>query len=77
MDKNTLQLVNIGLSIFNKLQTIQHRQIRMNNDLAKQQLLHRRGQRRNANATDAELISATETNSQRRDVSPPNHDPII
>lgn len=69
MDKSTLQLVNIGLSIFNKLQTIQHRQIRMNNDLAKQQLLHRRGQRRNANATDAELISATETNSQRRDAS--------
>ena len=69
MDKNTLQLVNIGLSIFNKLQTIQHRQIRMNNDLAKQQLLHRRSQRRNANATDAELISATEANSQRRDAS--------
>ena len=74
MDKNTLQLVNIGLSIFNKLQTIQHRQIRMNNDLAKQQLLHRRNQRRNANATDAELISATETNSQRRDAgsNPPD-----
>ena len=34
--KSSMQMLNLGLSIFNKLQTMQYRQIRMARDLKRQ-----------------------------------------
>lgn len=56
--KSTMQMINLGLSIFNKVQTMQHRQIRMANDMKRSQLSRAtRGSRRsNQSITDAEII---------------------
>ena len=57
--KSTMQMINLGLSIFNKVQTMQHRQIRMANDMKRSQLPRAtRGSRHsNKSITDAEIIS--------------------
>lgn len=64
--KSTMQMINLGLSIFNKVQTMQHRQIRIANDLNKGSRLprHARGSTRpTQGVSDVEIIPSEPDNS--------------
>jgi len=64
--KSTMQMINLGLSIFNKVQTMQHRQIRIANDLNKSSRLprHARGSTRpTQGVSDVEIIPSEPDNS--------------
>lgn len=45
--KSSMQMLNLGLNIFSKLQTMQHRQIKMANSLALEQKAHRKKRNNN------------------------------
>ena len=60
--KSSMQMLNLGLSIFNKLHTIQHRQLKMAGELRRQNqqsTLHGRRRRRQASIADAEILDIT------------------
>lgn len=59
--KSSMQMLNLGLSIFNKMQTIQHRQIRMARDLRSKQLPSKQDE--SSSVTDAEILSSKDFKS--------------
>ena len=60
--KSSMQMLNLGLSIFNKMQTIQHRQIRMARDLRSKEL-PRHKQETSESISDAEILSSKDFKS--------------
>lgn len=58
--KSSMQMLNLGLSIFNKLQTMQHRQIRMARDLKRQSSKSNS----NKNIVASDFLEADVTESQ-------------
>lgn len=60
--KSSMQMLNLGLSIFNKMQMIQHRQIRMARDLRSKQLPQSK-QNDLSPVTDAEILSSKDFKS--------------
>lgn len=59
--KSGMQMLNLGLSIFNKMQMIQHRQIRMARDLRSKELPSK--QTDSSPVTDAEILSSKDFKS--------------
>ena len=59
--KSSMQMLNLGLSIFNKMQMIQQRQIRMARDLRPKQLASKQDDL--PPVTDAEILSSKDFKS--------------
>lgn len=59
--KSSMQMLNLGLSIFNKMQMIQHRQIRMARDLRTKELPPKQNDL--PPVTDAEILSSKDFKS--------------
>lgn len=61
--KNTMQLINLGLSIMNKVQTMQHRQLRISNEIKRKAILDQKTNRDNRQNLETILDAEVSTSA--------------
>lgn len=61
--KNTMQLINLGLSIMNKVQTMQYRQLRISNEIKRKAILDQKTNRGNRESLEIILDAEVSTSA--------------